>query len=213
MAIVFPCLQETIKSYKDSHASTSIDEDMTNQSQLSRLIEWVQISTVNYAEDGYELLLARLPRDIATRSPLSHGKVGAARFDTCAFLALLEFIYPVRLLVFFTSTNLLVPGCDTKTFASVMEKEGESTLNPIALVILVVTVDHVVIPVVNSGLITWVNCRDTLPEFVKASVARVEDIFQNSASDLVHNWDDGNNDILNFTLDSEMEMTVKLSHR
>ena len=58
-----------------------------------------------------------------------------------------------------------------------------------------------------------VKGRDTLPALLKASIARMEDRLPNSAANLVHNWNDGNNDTVNFPLDSEIEIVVKRSHR
>ena len=59
-------------------------------------------------------------------------------------------------------------------FLTLREKDGEPTLNPIALTVLVVTDDHVNKTVLNPGSGTWVKGRDELPEWLKTSVKRME---------------------------------------
>ena len=121
----------------------TLDEETINAHELSRFIEWAQISTAKYAANNDADLLTKFRRDIASGSPQSSRKIGVTRFDTFAVPALLEFLFPIQFSIFSPTTGLLILASYINLFLTLREKDGEPMLNPIALTVLVVTDDHV----------------------------------------------------------------------
>ena len=83
-------------------------------------------------------LLAKLRRDVASHLLLLIGKIVITMFNSLVILEFLEFLYPMRFIVFSTGTELLAPVYDSSIFSDIRKKEGELTMNLIALFVIVV---------------------------------------------------------------------------
>ena len=90
----------TLKTVRDVGADAQLDEKMIDQHQLSRLIEWTKISAAMHVSEGNEELLAKLCINMPKNTPLSHRNAGATRFDSLATLAIIEYLFPIRFLIF-----------------------------------------------------------------------------------------------------------------
>ena len=96
-------------------------------------------------------LLAKLRRDIASHTLLIHGKLGAIRFDSISILALLDFACPIRTIIYSTAQEIFAPMSNFLLFYELEEKDNKPIINPIVLIILVISKEHIDKIVVNPS--------------------------------------------------------------
>ena len=75
-------------------------------------------------------------------------------------------------------------------FYDLRKKDGTTSINPIALAMIIFVLDRVDKKIMNPEHRTWIKNKDVLPEWTKEI-------------DLVKNWDDGDNEIFTFSATSE----------
>ena len=132
-------------------------------------------------------MLTKLRRDIASYLQLLIKKIAVMMFNSLVILAFLEFFYAIRFVVFLTSTGLLAPVYDSSLFNGICKKEGEPILNPIALIVIVITDNYINKMALNPGSGTWTKKRDELPVWLKLSAVLIELVEPHTTADLIKN--------------------------
>ena len=88
-------------------------------------------------------LLARFSRETSYCSPRTYEKIGGTRFGTLAIFMFLDFLLPVRRLIFLSTSGMLVPISHVFLLHEMRERDRVNAINPIALAVAIVTVCHV----------------------------------------------------------------------
>ena len=198
-------------------ASDGFLTEIVNQNNWPGFAEWAQIAVAKLvskeSKDGPINVqkFANLKRDVVLNSPLSAGSYGATRFETYPTSALLEYLYPIKILNYNDATGLLVPTSDE--FSIVNMTPCELSMKPIAILVIVSTEVHLDKTIVNPKHICYVKGRDKLPNFIVESVKRLEERNAHSAAELIHNWNDGKDQIFDFLEDESRIKQFKLSLR
>ena len=108
-------------------------------------------------------LLDKLRKDIALHALLIHGKLGTTRFNFVLTLALLDFAYVIRTVIYSTIEEFFAPMRNFLLFSELEEKDNKSRIHLTALTILVISKECIDKTVITPSLGAWVKERDILP--------------------------------------------------
>ena len=132
-------------------------------------------------------LLTKLRMDKSCFSPCTDREIGATRFDALAIFTFFKFMYPIWHLDLSSTSGVIVPISDIDLFHDLIEQDGETVINPIALTVLIVADGEVDKTVMNPSSGTWTKKRDVLPAWIKESVRRMESEENHIAAEMTKN--------------------------
>ena len=96
-------------------------------------------------------LLAKLRRDIALYAPSIHRELGTTRFNSISVPVLLDFIHPIRTAICSATQEIFAAMSNFLLLYELEKKDDESRINPIRLIILVISKRHIDKTVINPG--------------------------------------------------------------
>ena len=110
-----------------------------------------KMAIVAFIAGDNEDLLAKLRRDKALCTPLTHRKLGTTRFDSTLVLALLDFIYPIKTAIYSTTEELFILISNFLLLSKLEKKDNEPRMNLIMLIILVISKEYIDKIVINPS--------------------------------------------------------------
>ena len=105
----------------DNNARMQCNHSILAELELSKFYEWIQITVARHTAVEDKALLVKLRRNISLHLPLLAGNIVETRFNITAIITFLEFIYPIRFIVFTLRDRLLASICNPFAFKSIRE--------------------------------------------------------------------------------------------
>ena len=119
----------------------------------------------------------------------------------------------IRFAIFSSGVGLFDPICDNQLLIDPQEEEGKPALNPIALIVLVVTDGHSDKTVTSPAHGTWIKGRDQLSKWLKAAIEHMNYASETSSAELIKTQNDRNNDFFDFDQDFKSAEELNNSRR
>ena len=176
-------------------------------------MEWLLVGTSKCIAGDEEPILAKLRRDAQVLTPKSAGGIGSIKLESLAAAGFFEIAFPIKC-AFCTANEGLrsLLSSDVMLFDKFWEELESKAMKPVILVILVISKSHLNKTVVSPGVGACVKGEHTLPEWVKES-AKQNKAEPGSVTEMIANWDDGDNDVFTAGPESEVAQTFKKSKR
>ena len=188
--------QKVLDSVDDSDDVILYNEKVLCADDIEPFIEWLLIAVAKHVSGDDEQILANLRRNIQSLTPNIAGLYGNIKVETLAAAALFEILYPVKYAIYTTREGLYtLMSSDTLLFHEFFDESEGKIRQPIILCIIVISEGHLDKTVVSPGVGTYIKGKDTLPQWVKASI-KDREIDPGSVVELISNWEDNNNSIL-----------------
>ena len=164
--------QRVLDSVDDSGEIIHYDQDVLCEEDIEPFIEWLLIAVAKYVANDDEQTLAKLRRNIQSLTPKLAGLYGNIKVETLAAAALFEILFPVKYAIYTTSEGLYtLMSSDTLLFHEFFNEPEGKARQPVILCILVISEGHLDKTVVSPGVGAYIKGEDTIPQWVKASVA------------------------------------------
>ena len=120
------------------------DKDFANEDDFSAMSEWNLMSLVAFVSGEDVDLNVKLRRDIATLTPAKAGSIGALKIDVFQAVALMHVIYPVKFVIFIADKDpIKINISDPFTFSSYCTEEAATLVQPVILIVIIVSSNHV----------------------------------------------------------------------
>ena len=185
---------------------TTHNNELTDPEVLVQVNEWVLTSIASLIAHDDVDLHATLRHDITSLTSVIARSLGAVRLDISQAIALMEVLYPMKHAIFFAEHGAMeMIGSDLATFASCYSPEIKPIMQPVVLVIIIVSGIHVHKTVVNTkrGTGAFIKGEDGLPDWVYETGTRLGVPIEGSVQEIIKNWKDGPKHIFSFSLDSK----------
>ena len=120
-------------------------------------------------------------------TPKLAGLYGNIKVETLVAAALFEILFPVKYAIYTTGEGLYaLMSSDTQLFHEFFNEPEGKARQPVILCILVISEGHLDKTVVSPGVGAYIKGEDTIPQWVKASVANQE-IVPGSVAEVISN--------------------------
>ena len=187
--------QTVLDTINEDTAETSFDSSGLTEDNFEPFMEWLFVGTAKYIAGDEEPLLAKLRRDVQSLTPKGAGGVGCVKVETLAAAGFFEIMFPIKYALYSEYEGLYtLMSSDQLLFNEFWEEPGSKAMTPVILVVLVFSIGHLDKTVVSPGVGAYVKGKHTLPAWVIESAKRIE-TDPGSVTEMIANWDDGNNDI------------------
>ena len=161
-----------------------------------------------------ELILAMLYQYIKSITLNDAGILGNSKVDTLAAAAFFEVLYPIKYAIFLVEQGLsTLISSDMILFDQYFQEPEGLVIQLVVLSVIVASANHLDKTVLCPGVGSYVKGKNKLLEWLIAVAKRCSEAPPGSLAAIILNWDDRNNSIFKFKLDSQSASDFKASKR